>query len=541
MGEVVASRRTLAKRQRIALASTLALLALIPTAWVLFSGARPAIAATEGKQGNTPPAAAVSAGSGKAAAPAQTAGEAISEVLRHPILRNAQVGLMAVDLDRGRTIYAYEADRLLNPASVVKLFTGTAALQILRPEYRFKSSAWTTKKLDQKGTLAGNLFIRGGGDPTLVSERMWLWVTEMHHLGLRRVEGDLVIDESFFDGDRVGPGYEEENTDFAYMAPTGALSINFNALGVYIRPAETAGQLAKVSIEPQIPFFELDARVQTKARAGRYLLVGSHPRADGRQEVKARGWIGKDESMKVIWRKIDNPPIYAGETMKDLLRRRGIQVTGKVRVGKVPKDALPFHTFVSRRLSEVLDDLNKYSNNFVAEMIVKTIGAETMDGPGSWKTGTEAIRRFLKRDVGIQPDTYVLRNGSGLNDTNRFTAAQVVRLLDYIYRTREIAYELIPSLGVAGASGTVRKRMTSDLSHHKVRVKTGTLTGVTALSGYVMSRDREVIAFAIVANGLKVSSRRASAVIDRIAEALSGLPLEGGPTTLAKPLVRGKP
>ena len=97
-----------------------------------------------------------------------------------------------------------------------------------------------------------------------------------------------------------------------------------------------------MSIEPQIPFFEVDAKVQTKSKAGRYLLIGSYPRADGRQEVKARGWIGKNESMKVIWRKIDNPPIYAGETLKDLLRRRGIEVTGKVRVGKSPNRRFHF-------------------------------------------------------------------------------------------------------------------------------------------------------------------------------------------------------
>ena len=230
MGGLVASRKALAKRQRVVLASTLAVLGILPIAWTVLSASRPAIAASENKKGGPAPATSLEAGTGKAKPPVQTAGEAISEVLRHPILKNAQVGLMAVDLDRGRTIYAYEADRLLNPASVVKLFTGTAALQVLRPEYRFTSTAWITKKLDANGTLAGDLVIRGGGDPTLVSERLWLWVTELHHLGLRRVEGDLVIDESFFDGDRVGPGYEEENTDFAYMAPTGALSINFNAL-----------------------------------------------------------------------------------------------------------------------------------------------------------------------------------------------------------------------------------------------------------------------------------------------------------------------
>ena len=151
--------------------------------------------------------------------------------------------------------------------------------------------------------------------------------------------------------------------------------------------------------------------------------------------------------------------------------------------------------------------------------------------PGSWTNGVEAVQRFLKEELGVSPDQYLMRNGSGLNDTNRFSAALVVRLLDYIYRTREIAYELIPSLGVSGATGTVRKRLTGEAVHHKVRAKTGTLTGVTALSGYVMSRDRVVVAFTVLVNGLTVSPRRANKAVDKIIEALSSLPLHGGPTT----------
>jgi len=474
----------------------------------------------------------------------KSAGQAIIEALESPILRNTKVGMVAVDLNRGRTIFAYRPNALLNPASVVKLFTGAAALHYLKPEYRFKSTVWLKPEQFSGGVLNGNLHIRGGGDPTLVTERLWLWVTELHHLGLREVKGNLVIDESFFDAERIGPGFDMENTDFAYMAPVGAMSVNFNAVGVHIRPGEKTGDSAVVSVEPDTPYVQLDAKVATRRGLGQYLMVGSKAEQKGqRQVLRARGWIGEKQNPKVIWRKVDNPPLYAGYTLRDMLLRRGIKVGGTVRVGKVPEGAELFHTFVSRRLSEILDDLNKYSNNLVAEMILKSLGAVVFNEPGSWTNGVEAVQRFLKEELGVAPDQYLMRNGSGLNDTNRFSAALVVRLLDYIYRTREIAYELIPSLGVSGATGTVRKRLTGEAVHHKVRAKTGTLTGVTALSGYVMSRDRVVVAFTVLVNGLTVSPRRANKAVDKIIEALSSLPLHGGPTTWEPPskLAKKKP
>jgi D-alanyl-D-alanine carboxypeptidase/D-alanyl-D-alanine-endopeptidase (penicillin-binding protein 4) len=466
----------------------------------------------------------------------KTAGDAIIEALENPILASAKVGMVAVDLNRGRTIFAYRPNALLNPASVVKLFTGAAALHYLKPEYRFESSIWLEKNKLVGGVLNGDLHMRGGGDPTLVTERLWLWVTELFHLGLREVKGNLVIDESFFDKQRIGPGFDMENTDFAYMAPVGAMSVNFNAVGVHIRPGDRIGDQAIVSVEPNTPYVELDAKVATRKGVGQYLMVGSKASSDAKKQIiRVRGWIGMKQPPKVIWRKVDNPPLYAGFTMRDMLLRRGIKVGGAVLVGQVPDGAERFHTFVSRRLSEVLDDLNKYSNNLVAEMILKSLGAVVFKEPGSWQNGIEAIQRFLKTEVGIAPDQYLLRNGSGLNDTNRFSAALVVRLLDYIYRTREIAYELIPSLGVSGATGTVRKRLTGEAVHHKVRAKTGTLTGVTALSGYVMSRDSVVVAFTVLVNGLTVSPRRANKVVDKIVEALTTMPLHGGPTTWEPP------
>ena len=126
-----------------------------------------------------------------------TAGAAIIKALENPVLRNAAVGMVAVDLNRGRTIFAYNADKLLNPASVVKLFTAAAALHYLKPEYRFESTAWLQKGQLKSGILNGDLYIKGGGDPTLVTERLWLWVTEMYHLGLQEIKGDLVIVRAF--------------------------------------------------------------------------------------------------------------------------------------------------------------------------------------------------------------------------------------------------------------------------------------------------------------------------------------------------------
>ena len=218
----------------------------------------------------------------------KTAGQAIIEALEGPILRNAKVGMVAVDLNRGRTIFAYRPNALLNPASVVKLFTGAAALHYLKPEYRFESTVWLKPEQLSSGVLNGNLYIKGGGDPTLVTERLWLWVTELHHLGLREVKGDLIIDESFFDQERVGPGFDMENTDFAYMAPVGAMSVNFNAVGVHIRPGEKPGASAVVSVEPDTPYVELDGKIATRRGVGQYLMVGSKAAANKAPSAQAR-------------------------------------------------------------------------------------------------------------------------------------------------------------------------------------------------------------------------------------------------------------
>ena len=167
-------------------------------------------------------------------------------------------------------------------------------------------------------------------------------------------------------------------------------------------------------------------------------------------------------------------------------------------------------------------------------MILKSLGAVVFKEPGSWSNGVEAVQRFLKEELGVAPDQYLMRNGSGLNDTNRFSAALVVRLLDYIYRTREIAYELIPSLGVSGATGTVRKRLTGEAVHHKARAKTGVdrRDGVERLCDEPRPRRRCVYG---VGQWLeRLSTQRANKAVDQIIEALE-LPLHGGPTTWTRP------
>ena len=409
-------------------------------------------------------------------------------------LSGARAGILVESLDTGEVVYARSPDELFNPASNVKLFTAAAALARLGPEYRFE-----TEFLVGPGSGgAKNLYVRGKGDPTLVTERLWAVAGELSFLGVDRV-GDVVLDDSWFDGERLGPGYDQERGDRAYLAPTGALSLNFNAVAVHVLPGEKEGQPAHVRLEPASEFLQLESRAVTVGpRALRRVTVSSQP-AGGRQRVTVEGKIPLGSRRQVFYRRIDDPPLYFGQTLKKLLELRGVKVQGRTRRGYVPEGASLLYVSESDSLGEVVRQLEKQSNNFVAEQILKTLGAEVGGPPGSWPKGVAAVEDFLA-SAGIPRGAYLMKNGSGLNDANRFSARQTVALLRQMWRSFPVMAEFVSALPVAGRDGTIRWRMEGTAAAGRLRAKTGTLEGVTSLSGYVETRDGEHLVFAILVN-----------------------------------------
>lgn len=445
---------------------------------------------------------------------------ALLDILADPVLDGADVSFMAVRLSDGAVLAEHRADTLINPASNAKLITAAAALHYLKPEFRFRTEYYVHGSL-RNGVLDGDLIIRGLGDPTVVTERLQRVANELYLFGVEQITGSVVVDDSYFDPQLEPRGWElEEAADRAYAAPVSALSFNYNAIAVYLRPG-ARGQPALIRLDPEVEAVTLQADVPTR-RFTRRLKVHSES-TDAGTLVQVTGTIGHRQSPRRIYRRIYDPPAYFGSALTAFLQRRGTKMRHRVVRGKVPPRAKLIYVDQSPALTEVVSDLNHYSNNFIAETLIKTLSAEAHRGkkPGTFEEGLQLARAFVRDKVGIEERDYVFGNGSGLNDVNRLSARQVVKLLDVMQRDFEIGHEFINSLAVAGTQGTIGHRMRKSAAERRLRAKTGTLRGVSALSGYVVDPDGERIAFSFLTQHYRGAVSSVWNVQNRIGEALA--------------------
>lgn len=443
---------------------------------------------------------------------------ALRAIIEGSALAGARAGVVVSDASTGEVLFSRNGDVLLNPASNVKLVTSAAALARLGPAYRFETE-FLVDAASAGSSSVKTLYVRGGGDPSLVTERLWGIAGELQHLGLRRI-GEVVLDESFFDGERLGPGYDQEEGDKSYLAPAGALSLNWNTIAVHVSPGDRRGQKARVEVEPASAHVEIENRTSTVSKKGRRHVVVSSVSAGGKQRVVVSGRIPVGSRTQVVWRRVDDPALYLGHTLVRLLDHRGVKLTGKVRTGTAPQGARLVHVAESEPLAEIVRRLNKTSNNFVAEQVLKTLGAEAKGTPGSWPKGVEVVQDFLA-EMGIPRGAYVMKNGSGLNDTNRFSARQLVTLLRAMWSRFPLAAEYVASLPVAGRDGTIRWRMDGTEAQGRLRAKTGTLEGVTSLSGFVETAGKRTLAFAVLVNDFPGRTAGVVRAVDALGSAIA--------------------
>src|SRR5438477_244834 len=372
--------------------------------------------------------------------------KAVEQLLSQPPLSNARVALQVESLDDGQVIYSRNPDDLLNPASNTKLVTAAAGLLRLGPEYRFITDYLADKPMAH-GRI-GTLYVKGRGDPSVTTERLDGLVSDLWHRGVRTI-GAIVLDDSLFDREEYGPGWEQEPSDKAWAAGVGALSVNHNAGAIYITPADRVGARASVEVEPDArDYFVIDNRVVTVRANGRRKLRPRTVAEGERTRIVVDGRIPLRADSMMMYRRVGDPAFYYGHTLRMLLRQRGIRVSGRVKRGAIPQAAVLIQSYESPELAEIIHDMNKASSNFIAEMLVKTLGAELKGMPGSWPKGLEVAEDLLA-ELGIPRGTYVLKNGSGLNDTNRFTARQIATLLQAVWKRFPVASEFVSSLGIA--------------------------------------------------------------------------------------------
>jgi D-alanyl-D-alanine carboxypeptidase/D-alanyl-D-alanine-endopeptidase (penicillin-binding protein 4) len=406
------------------------------------------------------------------------------------------VSVAVTDIMSGAEIYAKDGDAQLNPASNAKIVTAAAALEKLGPEFRF----WTSLQGDREGgAISGPIYLKGRADPTLKSADLWAMAVELKAMGVRRVEGDIVVDDTYFDDRNLPFAFDQQpDEDNRFRSPVGAASLNENALAITVGPGALGMERARVQLDP--PGYAALVNDAITVGQGSSDLKISSDSSEGRPRIRVYGQVQLGTRPVTYYRRIDNPSLFTGYGVKAALEAAGIAVGGDVRVGPMPPGTPLLVERASPPLSSVLWETGKMSNNFVTETVLKTIGAEAGKGPGTWDTATAEVASVLAA-WGVAPGSYTYRNGSGLFDANRFSARQLVRVLRGAYLDVGVRPEFLTQLATGGADGTIGERYRGPSTKRRVRAKTGTLADVSALSGYVLDAEgRRPVAFSILVN-----------------------------------------
>lgn len=461
-----------------------------------------------------------------AGTPEQAFRKEIKKILSHTCLRKNRFGVQIVSLKDNASLFSKDGSKNYIPASNMKLVTSAAALRMLGPEYHFVTGLYSSGKIESNA-LQGDLYIKGSGDPKLVTEQLWRMALQVRNLPLSRISGDIVADENFFDDSKRGDFRNGKAGIEAYNAPLGALSFNFNTVEVLVSPSKNAGEKPIVVVEPDVGYVRVDNRAKTLAFGKRGRLIVNRLPGKGHDTITISGSVSKDRARSRYFVNITDPPLYTAMVFKDYLERAGVAVDGKVRVGTTPSLAMKITDFSSEPLSLALRGLNKYSNNFLAEQILKTMGAHEEGAPGSSKKGLAAIKKYLN-SIGFENSEFRIFDGSGLSRRNEISTDLIIAVLKDMESDWRVFPEYMDSLAVMGTDGSVQDRLAKTKGSSKVRVKTGTLNFTSSLSGYAQSADGEHFVFSILMNDLKCSNGKAKKIQDRIVKELLNFKREPG-------------
>ncbi|HEY8041446.1 MAG TPA: D-alanyl-D-alanine carboxypeptidase/D-alanyl-D-alanine-endopeptidase [Polyangiaceae bacterium] len=456
------------------------------------------------------PAAAVSAGPSMDKVPELDA--AVHAIASDRALEGSAVGIAVLDVDSGRLLASVNEHLALNPASNAKLYTAGAALATLRGEHRYETTL--TGRLDGDA-VGGPLAIRGYGDPSLTTADLWQMVQELKGFGVKRVEGDIVVDQRYFDEQTTPPAFDQQPNEWAsFRAPVSAVALDENCITLTVRPS-SPGAAARVEFEPP-GFVDVDGSIKTAEAGGADTVELALAGSGSRMTAHLAGAVGGDSRIVRFTRRAEDPRLLAGYALKALLEKADVKVSGDVKLGTARGHTLAKH--FSEPLSSLLYALGKQSDNFYAEMIFKTLGGEGKARPAKAGDAGEVVTSFLGR-IGASDTGVVIKNGSGLFDANRVTAYSTAMLLRWAWRDPTVQPEYLAQLSVGGVDGTLHKRFRQELTRRHVRAKTGTLDDVIALSGYYL-RDggKGPVAFSVLFNHVGGKQDGARHAADKLVE-----------------------
>lgn len=434
-------------------------------------------------------------------------------ILKDNRLAGAITGVSIRDAKTGELVYSSFGEIRLHPASNMKLLTAATSMEKLGPEYRFSTEVLTDGEIEGK-TLQGNLYLKGKGDPTLMEEDLSQFAKELKSKGIKHIKGDIIADDSWYDDIRLSQDLNWSDETNYTGAQISALTLSPNedydtgTVMVEVKPGTKIGEQAQISVKPANTYVKIINKTKTVSKDSQKKL--SIERKHGTNQIIVEGTVLLKSKTTKTWVAVWEPTKFVLHVFKNKLQENGVEFINKsvIKVGKTPKNAILLADKKSIPLKELLIPFMKLSNNGHGEILTKEMG-KVLYGEGSWDKGLQVIQETIT-SLGVNGNTIMLRDGSGMSHKNMIPANELSQLL-YAIQNKSWFPEFVDSLPVAGntdrlVGGTLRSRMADEAVKGKVKAKTGSITGVSTISGYVYSTNEAKWIFSIMVNNFLGSS-----------------------------------
>lgn len=445
---------------------------------------------------------------------AQTLSEQLDEWMSsHPLMKNSEVGITVFDLTEGVSLYQHQADKLYRPASTEKVITAVTALGRLGEQYQFRTRLAYTGQIC-RDTLKGDLYVIGGFDPEFMDEDMERFVQSVYDAGIRHIEGRLVGDVALTDSVYWGPGWSWDDTPESFQPYLSALMLDRGCVKVTVTP-QAKGEAPQVAVSPVSDYYTVDNQAK------------SYDAQEGRLRI-TRNWLHNGNTIcisgNVTKQTIRTLNMYSSadfflQTFRYCLLQQGVSVSCIVK-DICPEGATEL-AVCSRPIHDVLKRALKKSDNLSAEALFHHVGIQEADTAYvGFRQGQEAVYRFMKEEIGYLPERYRIVDGSGVSLYNYVSPSLLLAYLKYAYYHADVFQPFYEALPIAGIDGTLQGRMKKGKAFRNVRAKTGSVTGVSSLAGYVRASNGHMLAFVII-NQNVLKSREARLFQDKICEILA--------------------
>lgn len=424
--------------------------------------------------------------------------ENLESVLKSSRLAGESVSLVVTEEINGvdQVVFTKNAETPRQPASLTKLLTAAAIFEQGARDWSLKTAFYASQSEIKSGVLKGPLYLKGGGDPTFVSEDLWYLVNQLSVLGIRKIDGSLVIDDSIHDGDIFTAGRLKNRVDRAYDAPVSGMTFNWNTMNVYI---QTHDGLEKphVVVDPDCGY----AAIKNTSKFGtKNTIQFERTVVGGKDVVRVSGEIKKGAQMKPSLKPVTQPNEWVACQVRHFLNQQGISIEAKWKNSKTPEDAKELARTREKSITEVVLAMQKYSNNLIAEMMTKNMGHFSV-GQGNMVAGLSAMRTTIE-SLGVKKENVELTSPSGLARENKLRAIDLIDLLNRMKRDLRYGPEYVASLPIGGVDGTLSKRLNGPKVKGWIRAKTGYINGVVGLAGYASSNStKKARTFVFIYNG----------------------------------------